>query len=250
MMAIVPEATTSLIANELGALTSPPTPGGRAGMNCLRTDCHRESSDLVMAKTIGGCRTDHGMLTGSVTLRARGVPEAQDCATSSGPPWFLFWPPSRGRIELQFGPMLHAELGGISISHTGTASLAFSGSNEPTLYLDHVVETAEAGNCHMTSTGALRVRMTSALDSSPRVFNGELMLTGGYAGARPRAVVFTEVLYVKTQCCHPLSGTMTIAPSADDAKSVFDVRFGSRVCGQAFVTDGLGRTTEIKLPEC
>lgn len=268
---IMGESLTSLIANELGVLSGPPTPGAMVSLPCARTICRDlRSGNISIQKQVLGCTMNYGKLDGSSYLTIENVPELDGCATTRGPGAFTSWPPSSGEARLAIGQsnlqtenvpeapgfaLDRYENSGEMIRHWGAATLRFNGTAHLQLDFDHWAYSLRKGDgeiisyFHARTETPITLTMERFWDNHPRIYNGAFTLREQKSDFDSR-IVLSNLTYSKTLCCHPLSGKMTLTPQIDSGTSTFVINFDSAVCGQAELIDALGRSRTIQLPEC
>jgi len=76
----------------------------------------------------------------------------------------------------------------------------------------------------------------------------EVQLTDTTTGIAVSATL-EELAFRKSECCHPLKGRLTLIPDSAKVGGRHVLRF-SETCGDAVLTDPLGRSQRIHLPEC
>ena len=265
------ESLTSLIANELGVLSGPPTPGAMIGLPCARHYCRDlRTGNVSIQKQVLGCTTPYGKLDGSSYLSIENVPGLRGCTTSRGPATFESWPPASGEARLAIGQsnlqtesvpeipgvaLDRYENSGEMIRHWGAATLRFNGTPYLRLDFDHWAYSIRKGDgailshFHARTEQSITLTMEQFWDSSPRIYNGSFILRDQKAEFDSR-IVLSNLIYKKQLCCHPLSGKMTLTPEIDSGTSTFIINFDGAVCGQAEFIDALGRMRIIQLPEC
>lgn len=265
------EAVTSIVATELGVLSGPPTPGALVGAPCVRTKCsYHPNRSVRIQKQALGCGTVYGKLDGSSYLFIENVPGVEGCITEWGPAAFPSWPPQSGRAHLAIGqsnlqsPVTGEAPGntldryedeGQVFRHWGSAMLYFNGSTRLDLEIDHWSHAIEkaSGNVsaffHSFTKKPISLRIERLWDMYPRIYDGSFILKNEVTGLE-NEVFLSNVSYVKDQCCHPTSGTITITPLQQGGTSTFVIRFKPEVCGAAELIDVLGRAKELRLPAC
>ncbi len=269
------ESVTSLIANELGNVSGPPTPGALSFKNCVQSSCtaSHDGSGLnaLHFKQARSCPTNSGSLDGAIFMRLENTSDFLGCATSAGPLTFRQWPPAGGKITfaignqglLSSGVSTDAPAKTLNRNETerglgkywGTASLAFNGTNDAEVELDQWLQFAGAEHetrYHFQTAVALKLHLESPWDSEARVFTGTCAMTDAIRKTT-NTVQLDNVAYRKKHCCHPVSGTLALSCQATsvpkDGVQMFILEF-TESCGEAVLHDGFGASSRLKLPDC
>lgn len=265
------EAVTSLIANEIGVLSGPPTPGALVRESCVRTLCtYQRDGNVRVQKQALGCETVYGKLDGSSYLHVSKEAGLTGCITSWGPVGFETWPPSAGEARLAIGQssldgtvpqgapantLDRYENEGEFYRHWGSANIKFNGTSELELKFDHWTHAIEKATGNVTShfhsftPQPLKLRIEKFWDNQPRVYDGSFVLQDASTGMESD-ILLSNVTYRKTECCHPRLGTITITPRSQSGTSTFLIRFDREDCGSIELLDVFGRAKRLRLPAC
>lgn len=281
----IAESVTSMLSNELGNATSPPTPGALNDRSCMRAHCALISeseeasprSPALFYKQAQSCPTVFGARDGTVFMRIKNVAEFNGCATAHGPFTFSSWPPKSGEIAFAVGldaffattpfssppadTLDHIERGRRILRNWGMAALTFNGTRDLKVTIDQWAQLLLGGRTsgdpdvnrfHFTSDRELSLHLDSPWDSAPRIFNGSFSMSDETRHLTS-TVHLSNVVYDKERCCHPLSGRLTLttslSPDPNDGSSTFILTF-RQPCRKAMLDDSMGHVRALELPEC
>lgn len=266
----IAESLTSTLTNQYGMISGAPTPGALLGKGCSQSICLTEGdiqTQALFRKSTLKCHTKEGSLDGTLYMRVNNVPEFEGCATRSGPFVFKSWPPNRGSVTFSIGTQdfFTSEVKSSAPTkvferiennklarHWGTATLAFSGSENAKLTFDHWTEANGGNKFHFQTENPINWHMDSTWDSSDRTLTGSFTMLN-HARGLMNHLALNNIRYRKERCCHPIAGNLVISsdatPNPDDGAASFFLRF-TDICGQALLLDGLGHESPVTLPEC